>query len=126
MLAVKAPVPGADLDEVERVRPLEQFPALLDLSRPQVAEDRMHLRRGLVVALTAPGAVGTAVVAVLGVSEGERHEAGKGDGSVRRLDLGADHWCERRLARGEREVIGGVGAGLGAVGHRSRLAVARG
>ena len=95
----------AGLDDRERRRAAEALPALLDLARPEVAEDRVHLGAGLVVALPAPREAGARVVAVVGGPERERHELGERDAPVVRFDGIEDEPCQRRGTRGEREVI---------------------
>ena len=65
----------------------------------------MHLGRRLVVAVAAPGEAGAGVVAVIGVAEGELHEAREGDAPAGG-DLTPDHRGEGRRTLREGEVVG--------------------
>ena len=107
---------SGELDERELAGAAEPLPALEDLPRPQVAEDRVNLGRGLEVAGGSPGEVGTAVVAVLGMAERERHEARERDRPFG-LDRALEDAREGRRALGEREV---VADGRGCPGFRVR------
>ena len=65
----------------------------------------MHLGRGLVVAVAAPGEAGASVVAVLRVAERELHEARERD-PPGGGDLALDHRREGCRALREGEVVG--------------------
>ena len=85
----------------------------------------MHLGRGLVVAVAAPGEAGASVVAVLRVAEREFHEALEGD-AVGRGNLRLDDRREGRRTLREGEVVGrlrahGVIVAAGGVWGRRRL-----
>jgi hypothetical protein len=85
----------------ERVGPVEADPHLRQLVRDGVPEDRVRLGGGEEISRRARVRLLRAVVAAVGVVQGQLHEPGEGH-RAGRLDLGAD-------PRGERRILADVG-----------------
>ena len=87
MASASVPVPGAVFAKDERGGPAQPSPRIGDEPGERTAEDRMGLGRGEEVAFAAWSGYGTAVVAAVGVVQGEGHEPRERHRTVS-LDLG--------------------------------------